>query len=909
MLNEAAPDPDLCHKIKERCVVHKRFLSLITLIGLTACGGQLPVFHKAYQPPQPEQCRDLDLGPGVHEYGEVIKLSKEERSWLKKIKSVAPDGVKISPRLIRLSRLMLELKYRGCDTDEPELRGDLFSHVGMYSHINQIKIRWFFSEAHPDMIVPKALSMIKRVDAREYLSIGGIIRKGWTVGSAAHLIKYNADIDLKPTPRVIKKKVRYHGKILGERSAQALYVTLPNGSVQRCNFQRDSREEHPLIKCTRHPEDYQLIDAEFSCGVPGRYQIEFTAQHRDLGPTPVANFRVWCGESPPRLLSGQPLIKSENLVSVQQGEADFIKWMNQARLKAGLAPLKHDPELSVVARKYSNVRKQLRCGGHRCGGTTLGERITNAGLESIRFSENASNALSPQSAHQGLMDSPAHRSATLSKWPTRYGVGVAIKKPKHKGQKPFYYVTELYQSPTLDRTAEGCELYLREKLMPDLPHVSYSAEYAASAKTLVDELAMLNEISAETKNRVLNNTGEELTYYLYKGMKSYGHVHLRKLVDSLKRTGSTQVGIGCSRSTRGHQERWFVVVRDQRAPVTRAGCESYLTQKLRQRLPHLKRSEGLVGQSEEMAKMLARAPAATSKEIRAYAKAQGVHYTYFKNRYQPKAVSINKLAQSLKQWSSSEVSVTCLKNPKHKSKWHVAVVYDERPTSVIQCQDFLRDKVQRGFRRVKPSLAMTQVSAKIAELISAPELNKNQQRQVIKDHFDEPKYYRLWTHVERPQTIKLDKYIQDLKGRHSTEFGVTCRDNAPEDPHRSDWTVVLHHNQSEMSDRACESYLTEKITQNRPELMLNPRMAQTSNKIVSYLIDRSLSKADREAKIQAALSDEKLHLKWEGISPRKIPIKELLGAVKRSNAREFALSCSKYGEEDERRWAIVIHYR
>ena len=226
----------------------RRITLLISSATLSiACGGQLPTYHKAYQPPPPDACQRLDLGEGVSEYGAPIELNEEERSWMKKIKSVVSDEVRVSPRLIRLSRLILELNFRGCDTNDPELQGDLFAHVGLYGHVNQIRTRrWYLSHTHPSFTWSAAESMLKKINnPPEHLSVGAGIRETWSVGSAAHVFKYASEIELDPTPRFVKDKVRYRGKVLGTRIAQGLYVTLPDGSVQHCGFQRESREEHP----------------------------------------------------------------------------------------------------------------------------------------------------------------------------------------------------------------------------------------------------------------------------------------------------------------------------------------------------------------------------------------------------------------------------------------------------------------------------------------------------------------------------------------------------------------------------------------------------------------------------------------------------------------------------------------
>lgn len=198
--------------------------------ALTACGGQLPTYHRAFQSPPPEMCRALDFGPGVSEYGAPITLTERERAWLKQIQGSVPDGVKLSPRLTRLAMLMLEAHYRGCDTNDPELQGDLYAHVGLYAHINQMRHDARYIVTHPDGLKPRALLMLAGVDDQQRpLSVGMSIKTSWSVGSAAHLLKHREAIELEPSPRVIEGSVRYRGRMLGDRIAQGLFVTLPDG--------------------------------------------------------------------------------------------------------------------------------------------------------------------------------------------------------------------------------------------------------------------------------------------------------------------------------------------------------------------------------------------------------------------------------------------------------------------------------------------------------------------------------------------------------------------------------------------------------------------------------------------------------------------------------------------------------
>ena len=209
----------------------KRNLSIPLLIFPTllfACAGQLPTYHKRFSPPPPQACLNLDLGEGESHYGMPIKLTKEEEEIKQKIKEDGPVGLQISPRLIRLSRLIQEFSFKGCDTNEPELKSYLYSHVGLYSHINQMRKSWHYYALPNESIWTYVQRILVKIDPSfEHLYFGLSTKETWSTGSAVHYIQYKADAELKPSPRIIKDKVKYEGKALGAN-------TLRSNSFWKC---------------------------------------------------------------------------------------------------------------------------------------------------------------------------------------------------------------------------------------------------------------------------------------------------------------------------------------------------------------------------------------------------------------------------------------------------------------------------------------------------------------------------------------------------------------------------------------------------------------------------------------------------------------------------------------------------
>jgi uncharacterized protein YkwD len=106
-------------------------------------------------------------------------------------------------------------------------------------------------------------------------------------------------------------------------------------------------------------------------------------------------------------------------------ELQMLNLVNRERLKAGLKPLKHDPELVPVARAHS---KDMFSRGYFAHNTPEGrdpfDRMKAAGITFMAAGENLALAQTVEIAHTNLMNSPGHRANILNPSFGRVGIGI-----------------------------------------------------------------------------------------------------------------------------------------------------------------------------------------------------------------------------------------------------------------------------------------------------------------------------------------------------------------------------------------------------------------------------------------------------------------------------------------------------
>lgn len=106
-------------------------------------------------------------------------------------------------------------------------------------------------------------------------------------------------------------------------------------------------------------------------------------------------------------------------------ELQMLNLVNRERVRAGLKPLRHDPELVPVARAHS---KDMFVRGYFAHNSPEGknpfDRMKAAGIRFSAAGENLALAQTVEIAHTNLMNSPGHRANILNPSFGRVGIGI-----------------------------------------------------------------------------------------------------------------------------------------------------------------------------------------------------------------------------------------------------------------------------------------------------------------------------------------------------------------------------------------------------------------------------------------------------------------------------------------------------
>lgn len=106
-------------------------------------------------------------------------------------------------------------------------------------------------------------------------------------------------------------------------------------------------------------------------------------------------------------------------------EAQMLDLVNGERQKNGLKPLKADPEIAITARKHSADMLAKGYFSHSSAdGKMLSDRLRADYIVFRAAGENLALAQNLSTAHQGLMNSPAHRANILQPAFGRLGIGI-----------------------------------------------------------------------------------------------------------------------------------------------------------------------------------------------------------------------------------------------------------------------------------------------------------------------------------------------------------------------------------------------------------------------------------------------------------------------------------------------------
>jgi len=276
-------------------------------------------------------------------------------------------------------------------------------------------------------------------------------------------------LSLKPVPRaqLSRGEVAIEGKLHKPFSKPSLYLTKPDGKAIALKSKIDKRS----------------YSAHFRCAQDGVYRVEVMGVARK-GPEVLANFPIWCGESPPRSIEPQRIKTS---TSDEDPERRLFELINEARSTAGLKPVVWDEAAAKVARAHSQDMRKHDFVAHLSPRTgSPSDRVERAGLKAGTVIENVGRSPTVERIHKGLMNSPGHRAAILSS-SSNVGVGVARRGAK-RGSAASLFATELFLSPAQVLDPKGSIDQIHEIMKRRRPKLQHDKALDHAASSLLHQV-------------------------------------------------------------------------------------------------------------------------------------------------------------------------------------------------------------------------------------------------------------------------------------------------------------------------------------------------------------------------------------------------------------------------------------
>lgn len=280
----------------------------------------------------------------------------------------------------------------------------------------------------------------------------------------AVVVVTTADVELtQSVPKKVRagETVRLVGSVVAPLSSIHASVTGPDGTVD------DSPEQGAKFEITLTP------------ATAGVHRVELLADGPN-GPDVVANFPIFVDVDEPRAYTEAATAGDSG--SITETAELMFKKLNESRAQAKLPPLVRLPVLEPIATANSEDMVDHHFFAHVSPTTgDVGDRVRHAGLEIGFVGENIALGPSANAMHVGLMGSPGHRGAILSKEFTHVGIGVA-----YDGDGS-YFATEIFVRlpKTIDPAkapAEALTVVNAARAAAKVPPVELDASYGEVAR-------------------------------------------------------------------------------------------------------------------------------------------------------------------------------------------------------------------------------------------------------------------------------------------------------------------------------------------------------------------------------------------------------------------------------------------
>ena len=242
-----------------------------------------------------------------------------------------------------------------------------------------------------------------------HVGVGAAVR-----GERASLVVLVAErkATLAPFKRSLPRPGGSHtlcGQLVAPLHSAELYVTQPDGTVERPRLPRDAGSEF----CGR-----------LTFPAAGTYAVEVIGRS-SRGPEVAALFLVDVGG--PR--SREARLRVEEPRTLPEARRVLLAQINSLRRAHRAEPLRADAKLENVAQRYAERMASEGFFAHVApDGSTLRQRMDEGGTEFRTYGENLGLAGGPVAAHFGIEHSPGHRKNLLGPHYTAAGIGVAFQE-------------------------------------------------------------------------------------------------------------------------------------------------------------------------------------------------------------------------------------------------------------------------------------------------------------------------------------------------------------------------------------------------------------------------------------------------------------------------------------------------
>jgi uncharacterized protein YkwD len=304
------------------------------------------------------------------------------------------------------------------------------------------------------------------------VGVGAAKRKPDGTGAVVFAMQAS-NVRTSPMPRALPKGgvIRVEGSVAAQFREPEVFVTSPEGQTERIALLGDASSFSASVECGSRR---------------GKLQIEITGSDRN-GSTVLANFPVWCHDSPPTAIAVE-LDSDEDAAGTPDVAAkQLLTMINRDRRRAGLPELQWHDQVAKVALGHSIEMHSTKVVAHISPTTgSAADRIRVANIRTGAVLENVARAYGVREAHDGLMNSPGHRANLMSTLATHVGIGIVFGEEISGRREIFVTQVFIRIPPKIDLASSATQIF--DKLAAVRP-VKHEGVLERSAQLLAEKLA------------------------------------------------------------------------------------------------------------------------------------------------------------------------------------------------------------------------------------------------------------------------------------------------------------------------------------------------------------------------------------------------------------------------------------